>query len=99
MRGVVSEEGMERIFVALSNATRRRLLDSLFARDSQRPVELMVDIDMSRQAVLKHLAVLEDAGLVRASRSAGRTVYHLDPALLEHVHRHWLGKFTLRSSS
>jgi DNA-binding transcriptional ArsR family regulator len=84
----------ERIFLALSDPTRRQLLDDLYYRDGQRPGELSLKFDISRQAVLKHLTLLEEAGLIVAERSAQRTVYHLNRAPLRRIYSEWLAKFT-----
>lgn len=91
---VGSEDRAERIFHALSDATRRRLLDDLCERDGQRPVELSGRYFLSRQAVLKHLGILEDAGLVTAERRRGKTLYHLNRATFRRLHTGWIAKFT-----
>ena len=82
------------IFFALSDPTRRVLLDRLHARDGQRLHELCTDFDISRQAISKHLAVLADAGLVvirRGERVA--PVHHVNRALVRQVHRQWMEKY------
>jgi DNA-binding transcriptional ArsR family regulator len=89
-----SEFSAERIFHALSDTTRRRLLDDLYERDGQRPVELSTRYFLSRQAVLKHLGVLEDAGLVTVERHRGKTLYHLNRAPFRRLHTGWIAKFT-----
>ncbi len=84
------------VFHALADPTRRLLLDELAARDEQSLFELCGRLAMghgvtlTRQAVSQHLAVLEDAGLVR-SRRAGRTRLHtLDPEPLRDLVDRWL---------
>lgn len=83
----------ERVFVALSDPTRRQLLDELYRRDGQRPRELGLKFSTSHQAVLKHLHILEVAGLIKAERSARKTFYYLNPAPLQHIQSRWLEKF------
>jgi predicted transcriptional regulator len=83
-----------RIFFALADATRRQILDDLHARDCQRAVDMKAKFPMSRQAFLKHLQVLEEAGLVTAHRTAGETVFCINRATLGLVQSGWLAKFT-----
>ena len=71
------------VFSALSDANRRRLIETLAQRDSATQRELAAELPVSRQAVGKHLAALADAGLVEASRSGRNTRYRLTPAALE----------------
>jgi predicted transcriptional regulator len=86
-----------RIFFALADATRRQILDDLHIRDGQRPVDIKSKFPMTRQAVLKHLQVLEEAGLVTAQRTAGETVFRLNRSTLRQVHHGWLAKFNAAS--
>jgi predicted ArsR family transcriptional regulator len=91
---IESNISIGRVFYALSDATRRQLLENLLAHDGQRPVDLKVKFPISRQAVLKHLHVLEEAGLVTAERTAGETIFHLNRAPLQQVQQGWLAQFT-----
>jgi DNA-binding transcriptional ArsR family regulator len=83
------------VFKALADPTRRAVLDELFDRDGQTLFELCVrlsskhDVTASRQAISQHLAVLEDAGLVRSRRDGRYKFHHLDPAPLQEVLRRW----------
>ena len=70
------------LFAALSDANRRRLIETLARRDSATQGELAADLPVSRQAVGKHLAALAEAGLVEASRSGRNTRYRLTPQAL-----------------
>ncbi|MGC5009816.1 ArsR/SmtB family transcription factor [Streptosporangium sp. DT93] len=86
----------EDLFKALSDPTRRRILDELVERDGQTLFELCTrlmtkhDLGLSRQAISQHLAVLESAGLVR-SRRQGRYKFHdLNTEPLEHIVNRWL---------
>lgn len=82
------------VFRALADPTRRHLLDLLFARDGQTLTDLEGGIAMSRIGVMKHLRVLEEAGLV-VSRKVGRTrVHHLNPVPIQLVHDRWIDKYT-----
>ena len=87
---------MDLIFKALADPTRRSLLDELFSRDGQSLTELEDRFAMTRFGVMKHLRVLEDAGLI-ASRRAGRHKLHfLNPQPIEAIYDHWVHKYTAR---
>ena len=81
------------MFAALADATRRHLLDRLHARDGQTLVELCADLDMTRQAVSKHLGILERAGLVVVLRRGREKCHHLNPAPIADIAARWIGKF------
>ena len=83
------------VFKALADPTRRRLLDLLFVRDGQTLYELLsVAPEMTRFGVMKHLGVLEDAGLVVTKR-AGREKHHfLNPVPIRLVHDRWISRYT-----
>lgn len=82
------------VFRALSDPTRRALLDALFARDGQTLGELDAGQEMTRFGVMKHLKVLEEAGLV-VSRKSGRTKLHfLNPVPIRLIHDRWITKYT-----
>lgn len=84
---------MDEVFRALGDATRRGLLDRLFRRDGQTLGELCRGLEMSRQAVSKHLAMLEDAGLV-ATRWSGREKHHyLNPVPIRRIADRWITKY------
>lgn len=88
--------GVEDVFRALSDPTRRALLDSLFEVDGQTLGELTAPYDMTRIAVAKHLRILEDAGLV-VSRRQGRTKLHfLNPVPIRVIHDRWVSKYASR---
>jgi DNA-binding transcriptional ArsR family regulator len=87
---------MDEVFRALADPTRRALLDELHAAPGRTLVELCAPLAMSRQAVSKHLAVLEAAGLV-ASRFVGREKHHyLNPVPLVEIHDRWISKFAAK---
>jgi DNA-binding transcriptional ArsR family regulator len=82
------------VFRALADPTRRHLLDRLFERDGRTLTELESELEMTRFGVMKHLRLLEDAGLV-VSRRAGREKHHfLNPVPIRLIHDRWIDKFT-----
>ncbi len=84
---------MDDVFQALADPIRRELLDRLFARNGQTVSELCVGIEISRQAVSKHLNILEQANLV-ATVFRGREKYHyLNPVPIVDIYNRWIGKF------
>ena len=86
----------DRVFKALADPTRRHLLDRLFVRDGRTLTELESDLEMTRFGVMKHLRVLEDAGLV-VTRKAGREKLHfLNVVPIRLIHDRWIDKFTER---
>jgi DNA-binding transcriptional ArsR family regulator len=81
------------VFKALADASRRRLLDALYERNGQTLSELCEQLDSTRQAVSKHLTVLENAGLVATVRR-GRNKYHyLNPVPINEIAERWIGKY------
>jgi DNA-binding transcriptional ArsR family regulator len=89
----------DRVFKALADPTRRHLLDRLFARDGRTLTELESDLEMSRFGVMKHLKVLEDAGLVVSRKSGREKLHFLNPVPIRLVHDRWIDKFTERQVS
>ena len=84
----------DRVFRALADPTRRLLLDQLFERDGRTLTELESELEMTRFGVMKHLRVLEDAGLVTARR-VGRNKHHfLNPVPIRLIHDRWIDKYT-----
>ncbi len=84
---------MDDVFAALADPGRRVLLDSLYDSPGQTLGELCARLDMSRQGVSKHLALLEAAGLV-VTRREGRSKYHyLNPVPIRAIYRRWIRKF------
>ncbi|WP_349497399.1 metalloregulator ArsR/SmtB family transcription factor [Crossiella sp. CA-258035] len=84
------------VFKALADPTRRRLLDALHAHNGQRLHELCAGTDLTRQAVTKHLAILEAANLVATTRSGREKLHHLNPAPLNDISTRWLAKYDQR---
>jgi DNA-binding transcriptional ArsR family regulator len=84
------------VFRALADASRRRLLDRLHRRDGQTLGALCAGLEMSRQAVAKHLAILEAANLV-ACRWQGREKLHfINPVPINAIAERWVRKFARR---
>jgi DNA-binding transcriptional ArsR family regulator len=82
------------IFKALADSSRRLLLDLLHQRDGQTLNELEAPLAMTRFGVMKHLRVLENAGLV-VSRRAGREKHHfLNAVPIRLIHNRWIDKYT-----
>jgi DNA-binding transcriptional ArsR family regulator len=89
----------DRVFKALADTTRRFLLDQLFARDGRTLTELESELEMTRFGVMKHLRLLEEAGLV-VTRKAGREKRHfLNPVPIRLIHDRWIDKYTERHVS
>ncbi|MGO1052425.1 ArsR/SmtB family transcription factor [Crossiella sp. CA198] len=84
------------VFKALADPTRRRLLDALHAHNGQRLRELCAGTGLTRQAVTKHLAILEAANLVATTRSGREKLHYLNPGPLNEITNRWLGKYNRR---
>ena len=84
----------DRVFKALADPTRRHLLDRLFERDGRTLGELEADLEMTRFGVMKHLRVLEDAGLVTTRRSGREKHHFLNPVPIRLIHDRWIDKYT-----
>ena len=84
---------MDAVFRALADPVRRQLLDSLRARNGQTLGELCEGRDMSRQAVSKHLAILEDANLVVTEKHGREKLHHLNPIPIHDIADRWIGKY------
>src|SRR6266487_913699 len=84
---------MDAVFRALADPTRRSLLDELFRRDGQTLTELEERFAMTRFGVMKHLRVLEEAGLVIRRRRGRKTLHFLNPVPIRLVHDRWVSKY------
>lgn len=87
------------VFKALADPTRRFLLDLLFARDGRTLTELESELEMSRFGVMKHLRVLEEAGLVVTHRSGREKLHFLNAVPIRLIHDRWIGKYTAHHAS
>src|SRR6516165_8446082 len=84
---------MDAVFKALANASRRELLDRLRADNGQTLNELCARLAMRRQAVSKHLAILEEANLVVTMRRGREKLHYLNPVPIHEIAERWIGKF------
>jgi DNA-binding transcriptional ArsR family regulator len=84
---------MDAVFKALADPTRRQLLDGLRARNGQTLSELCEHADMTRQAVTKHLAILEAANLIVAQKRGREKLHYLNPVPINEIAERWIGKF------
>ncbi len=89
----------DRVFKALADPTRRFLLDLLYASDGHTLTELESELEMTRFGVMKHLRVLEDAGLVVTRRSGREKLHFLNPVPIRLIHNRWIDKYTERQVS
>ena len=85
--------GMDAVFKALADPTRRSLLDELFKQDGQTLSALEERLPMTRFGVMKHLKVLEEAGLVVARRRGREKLHFLNAVPIRLVHDRWVSKF------
>jgi DNA-binding transcriptional ArsR family regulator len=81
------------VFKALADASRRRLLDRLHARNGQTLGELCEGMGMTRQAVTKHLALLEGANLVVTTWQGREKLHYLNPVPIHELSERWIGKY------
>jgi DNA-binding transcriptional ArsR family regulator len=86
-------EDIEKVFKALSDSSRRALLDSLYASNGQTLGQLCEQLVMTRQAVTQHLAILEAAGLVVTLRRGREKLHYLNPVPLHEIYERWIEKF------
>ena len=84
---------MDAVFKALADPVRRQLLDSLHARNGQTLNELCEGHDMTRQAVTKHLGIIEAANLVVTQRRGREKLHFLNPVPLQQIYERWIAKF------
>jgi DNA-binding transcriptional ArsR family regulator len=93
---MVRTEGADKldaVFKALADASRRRLLDVLHVDNGQTLIELCAHLDMTRQAVSKHLTLLEEAHLVSVVWQGREKLHYLNPVPLHDIYERWIGKF------
>jgi DNA-binding transcriptional ArsR family regulator len=92
-------EQEDAVFRALADASRRLLLDRLHRRNGQTLVELCEGLDMTRQAVAKHLAILEEANLVATERHGREKLHFINPVPINAIAERWIRKFERRHLS
>jgi DNA-binding transcriptional ArsR family regulator len=81
------------VFRALADASRRQLLDRLHRENGQTLGELCQGLDMTRQAVAKHLGILEEANLVATRRQGREKLHFINPVPINDIAERWIGKF------
>jgi DNA-binding transcriptional ArsR family regulator len=86
-------DDMDLVFKALADTSRRRLLDLLQAEEGQTLGALAADLDMTRQAVSQHLAILEAANLIATVKRGREKLHYLNPVPIHEVHARWIAKF------
>jgi DNA-binding transcriptional ArsR family regulator len=89
----------DRAFKALADPTRRALLDKLFKRDGRTLRELEAGLEMTRFGVMKHLRLLEEAGLVTTQKRGREKLHFLNPVPIRLIHDRWIDKYTERRVS
>jgi DNA-binding transcriptional ArsR family regulator len=89
----------DQVFKALADPTRRLLLDRLFERDGRTLTELESQLEMSRFGVMKHLRVLEDAGLVITRKVGREKLHYLNAVPIQEIHNRWIDKYRERRAS
>lgn len=84
------------VFRALADRSRRKLLDRLFTRNGRTLGDLGAGMGMTRQAVMKHLAILERAGLVATLRRGREKLHYLNPVPIHEIQVRWISKYERR---
>jgi DNA-binding transcriptional ArsR family regulator len=87
------EDDFDRVFKALADSGRRQLLDRLHAENGQTLGQLCERMDMSRQAVTKHLKLLEEAALVVPLWRGREKLHYLNPVPIHEISERWIGKY------
>ena len=83
----------DKVFKALADPTRRKLLDLLAERNGQTLGQLCDHLDMARQSVTQHLGILEDSNLVSTTRRGREKLHFINPVPLHDVYERWVRKF------
>ena len=81
------------LFKAMADPSRRKLLDLLHAHDGRTLNDLCAHLDMTRQGVTQHLALLESANLVATRRRGREKLHFLNPVPLQEIYERWIAKF------
>ena len=92
-KGCILSLVMDAVFKALADASRRKLLDALHKDNGQTLTGLSEHLDMSRQAVAKHLALLESANLVATVWRGREKLHYLNPVPIHQIGERWIRKF------
>ncbi|MES2039114.1 MAG: helix-turn-helix domain-containing protein [Pseudomonadota bacterium] len=84
---------IDKVFKALADPSRRKLLDSLHARNGQTLGELCNELDMARQSVTQHLGLLEEANLISVERQGREKLHYFNPVPIHEIYERWIRKF------
>jgi DNA-binding transcriptional ArsR family regulator len=84
---------MDAVFKALADVSRRKLLDAFHKNNGQTLTQLCKHLDMTRQAVTKHLTLLEAANLVATVWHGREKLHYLNPTPLHEIYERWIGKY------
>jgi DNA-binding transcriptional ArsR family regulator len=84
---------MDEVFRALADGSRRELLDRLRADNGQTLGDLCDRLNMTRQAVSKHLGILEEANLIATVKRGREKLHYLNPVPIREIGERWIGKF------
>jgi DNA-binding transcriptional ArsR family regulator len=87
------QDRLDAVFKALADESRRELLDRLRAENGQTLNDLCARLNMTRQAVSKHLGILEEANLVATVRRGREKLHYLNPVPIHEIGERWIGKF------
>jgi DNA-binding transcriptional ArsR family regulator len=90
---ILSCQIVDNVFKALADESRRKLLDELRRENGQRLADLCERLDMTRQAVSKHLKILEDANLIATVWRGREKLHYLNPVPLHEIYERWISKF------
>ncbi len=86
-------KNVDKVFKALADPSRRKLLDSLHARNGQTLNELCMGLEMARQSVTQHLGLLEDANLISVQRQGREKLHYFNPVPIQEIYERWIRKF------
>jgi len=84
---------IDQVFKALADSSRRKLLDELFMNNGQTLSELCQLLEMSRQAVTRHLVILEEANLVVVEWHGRNKLHYLNPVPINEISKRWINKY------
>ena len=84
---------IDKVFKALADPSRRKLLDSLHAQNGQTLGELCNELDMARQSVTQHLGLLEEANLISVERQGREKLHYFNPVPIHEIYERWIRKF------
>lgn len=90
---VAYNNNMDKVFKALADSSRRKLLDELFKKNGQTLGELCTHLEITRQSVTKHLLILEDANLIVIDWHGRNKLHYLNGAPIVEIYERWISKY------